>query len=229
MFRLGERRKHHLIEATVRCYCVRHERIPNYPIHSTNDMNDEQSNNLAKREQTLDRDNNIPDCIETTSFVSRQMRLLQPDDRFGSHLWMGLPQVVVHRIDENSPLLPSAPVWFDAGAGPHRYPPHPPNISSYSKANSRCIQDFMYDRDIELVVLVNGTDEGTGAATQARHSFKLCDIAWNYKFADCVHPYSRRQRSGPSSLDPVVSIDFSKFHDIVPAPEDCDACAYVQD
>ena len=91
------------------------------------------------------------------------------------------------------------------------------------------IQHFLMDRDIELVVLVEGTDEGTGAATQARHSYKLCDIAWNHRFADCVHPYSQRQRSGPSSLDPVLSIDFGKFHDILSAPEDCEACAYVPD
>jgi hypothetical protein len=88
------------------------------------------------------------------------------------------------------------------------------------------------DRDAEIVVLVEGTDEGTGAAIQARHSYKVDDIAWNYTFADCVFPYRSRQRysRGRSSHDdPAVSIDFSKFHDITPAPLDCDACAYVPD
>ncbi|VEU43217.1 unnamed protein product [Pseudo-nitzschia multistriata] len=220
MFRLGERRKHHLIEATVRCYCIRHERIPQHP------------------------GGDAPFRIETTSFVSRQMRLLQPDDRFGSHLWMGLPQVVVHRIDETSPLCPSAPLWFDVLSESHRYPPpggggtggtgssnngersFPPS-PDYLKANEGCIKEFLYDRDVEVVVLVDGTDEGTGAATQARHSYKLCDMTWNHRFAECVHPYSRRQRSGPSNLDPVVSIDFSAFHDTTEVPLDCEECAYV--
>ncbi len=234
MFRLGERRKYHLLEASVRCYCVKHERIPNYHPHTTRDIETHLNNNNG---------NNKADFsvhMETTPFVSRQMRLVQPDDRFGSHLWMGLPQVVVHRIDEKSPLMPSKPLWFDASGNAHRYPPTSPggvdllqtsnsnsNNNGASSNNLASLQNFLLDRDVELVVLVEGTDEGTGACTQARHSYKLCDIAWNHKFQDCVHPYSRRQRSGPSSLDPVLSIDFGKFHDICPAPEDCEACAYV--
>ncbi len=224
MFRLGERRKYHLIEASVRCYCVKHERIPNYHPHTTKDIEAHLDNNSsAKADFSVH--------VETAPFVSRQMRLVQPDDRFGSHLWMGLPQMVVHRIDEKSPLMPSAPLWFDAGGNPHRYPPSSGQLDLLQNTNENSklasLQNFLLDRDVELVVLVEGTDEGTGAATQARHSYKLCDIAWNHRFADCVHPYSRRQRSGPSSLDPVLSIDFGKFHDILPAPEDCEACAYV--
>ena len=260
MFRLGEQRKYHLIEATVRCYCIRHERLPNYyrsrrrdPTVTTDDIEASASATMIDGGQNQD----IGVRIETTPFVSRQMRLVQPDDRFGSHLWMGLPQVVVHRIDEKSPLMPSSPLWFDARGNAHSYPPQSEEeqsqrspVSSSEKAdlihdsssNSSgtktmkfshhhlvSLQEFLRDRDVELVVLVEGTDEGTGAATQARHSYKLCDIAWNHRFDDCVHPYSRRERSGPSTLDPVVSIDFAKFHDIVPAPLDCEACAYVPD
>ena len=241
MFRLGERRKYHLIDATVRVYCVRHERIPNYHPYTTKDIEAHLTSNGADGEMT-----DLRVHVETTAFVSREMRLVQPDDRFGSHLWMGLPQVVVHRIDEHSPLLPSAPLWFDAGGNAHPYPPTSESeaipsssevdlLGGGSATNSNIasklenIRHFLMDRDIELVVLVEGTDEGTGAATQARHSYKLCDIAWNHRFADCVLPYSQRQRSGPSSLDPVLSIDFGKFHDILPAPENCEACAYVPD
>ena len=240
MFRLGERRKYHLIEASVRVYCVRHERIPNYHPYTTKDIEAHLASNGGESEMTDFRVH-----VETTPFVSQEIRLAQPDDRFGSHLWMGLPQVVVHRIDEKSPLLPAAPLWFDAGGSAHRYPPPSSSESmspsaevdvlgsgggsTDSSSKLECIQHFLMDRDVELVVLVEGTDEGTGATTQARHSYKLCDIAWNHRFADCVHPYSQRQRSGPSSLDPVLSIDFGKFHDILSAPEDCEACAYVPD
>jgi Inward rectifier potassium channel C-terminal domain len=232
MFRLGERRKYNLIDATVRCYCVRHERIP-------------------VSSQPLSKSSNSRVRIETTYFVSRHMRLVQPDTKFGSHVWMGLPQVVVHRIDPDSPLLPSA-LWFDADGMPHQYPP--PGVYSQlskavtssdslgdvaedpllaavhsSEADLGAIHAFLNDRDAELVVLVEGTDEGTGQNVQARHSYKTCDIAWNHTFVDCVYPYNRRQRRGPSSLDPVVTADFSKFHDLVPAPLDCDACAHVPD
>jgi len=260
MFRLGERRKYQLLEATVRCYCIRHERIPNYYPHSAEEVAAHLSGTTTTTDASEDGSNDQHQTprdfrvhVETTSFASRQMRLIQPDDRFGSHLWMGLPQVVVHRIDEKSPLLPSAPLWFDAGGNAHRYPPpepteslpssqdvdllsnsgggssssHRTNSSNNNNKNLASIQTFLMDRDVEIVVLVEGTDEGTGASTQARHSYKLSDIAWNHRFSDCVHPYSRRQRSGPSSLDPVLSIDFARFHDILPAPEDCEACAYV--
>jgi potassium inwardly-rectifying channel subfamily J len=251
MFRLGERRKYHLIDATVRCYCIKHERIPNYHPHSTTDIEAHLSSAIDGGEENNNLQNDFTVRVETTSFVSKQMRLVSPDDRFGSHLWMGLPQVVVHRIDEKSPMMPCAPLWFDAGGNAHRYPqssetslPSSQDVdllvdngsgsnsssqNSNTNDNLECIQTFLMDRDIELVVLVEGTDEGTGASTQARHSYKLCDIAWNQRFADCVHPYNRRERSGPSSLDPVVSIDFAKFHDILPAPLDCEACAYVSD
>jgi potassium inwardly-rectifying channel subfamily J len=265
MFRLGERRKYQLLEATVRCYCIRHERIPNYYPHSAKEVAAHLSGTTTTTDASEDGGNDQHQTprdfrvhVETTSFASRQMRLIQPDDRFGSHLWMGLPQVVVHRIDEKSPLLPSAPLWFDAGGNAHRYPPpesteslpssqdvdllsnsggasgsggsSPPNQRTNNNSNNKnlaSIQTFLMDRDVEIVVLVEGTDEGTGASTQARHSYKLSDIAWNHRFADCVQPYSRRQRSGPSNLDPVLSIDFARFHDILPAPVDCEACAYV--
>mmetsp|Transcript_22625 Transcript_22625/g.62980 ORF Transcript_22625/g.62980 Transcript_22625/m.62980 type:complete len:360 (-) Transcript_22625:1420-2499(-) len=274
MFRLGERRKHHLIEATVRCYCIKHERIPTYPSqqrnnpnhNNNNNNNNNHSNGNSNHNNDDDGDDDVPVSVETTSFVSRQMRLVQPDDRFGSHLWMGLPQVVVHRLDKNSPLLPSSPIWYDVGGLPHRYSydndnePTPPSSSSrlprgsgdpdsnsnsnfsnsnFSNSNSnfygpsshtgrdRAIRDFWYDRDVEVVVLVDGTDEGTGAATQARHSYKLSDVCWDSKFAECVHPYRRRQRSGPPSLDPVVSIDFSRFHDVVPAAPNSASSPYV--
>ncbi|KAG7354702.1 K+ channel inward rectifier domain containing protein [Nitzschia inconspicua] len=236
MFRLGERRKYNLIDATVRCYCVRHERIPLSHVSSRTTTASEGRSNSRVR-------------VETTYFISRYMRLGQPDTPFGSQVWMGLPQVMVHRIDQDSPLLPP-PLWYDAEGMPHKYPPSYPTYDKSSassvassdvledpllaavhssEADFGAIRDFLNDRDAELVILVEGTDEGTGQHVQARHSYKTCDIAWNHTFADCVYPYNRRQRRGPSSLDPVVTADFSKFHDLLPAPLDCDACAYVPD
>jgi hypothetical protein len=158
---------------------------------------------------------------------------------------MGLPQIVVHRIDRESPLLPTS-VWYDAEGGENHYPPHmgsgnnnddttksetPDDPLAMTVRNNEAdfgaIHDFLQDRDAELVVLVEGTDEGTGQYVQARHSYKTSDIAWNKAFAECVYPYNRRQRRGPSSLDPVVTMDFSKFHDLVAAPLDCDSCPHI--
>ena len=66
MFRLGERRNYHLIEATIRCYCIRHVRIPNYPSHSSmtdietqlsSTIVDDQNNNDEARYQANSHDN----------------------------------------------------------------------------------------------------------------------------------------------------------------------------
>jgi potassium inwardly-rectifying channel subfamily J len=259
MFRLGERRKYQLIDATVRCYCIRHERLPVHqqPTTTSNSNRNNKKQDLDNTSKTTNNshnNNNTRTRIETTYFVSRQMRLLQPDDWYGSHVWMGLPQVVVHRIDQQSPLRPTS-VWYDAEGVENYYPPvlngsgdktmtttsstttgsddplaaaaPTVDVRNYNEADFGAIHDFLHDRDAELVVLVEGTDEGTGQYVQARHSYKTADISWNYTFADCVYPYNRRQRRGPSSLDPVVTMDFSKFHDLVPAPLDCDACAHI--
>lgn len=206
MFRIGELRRYHLIEATVRCYCVRHERLPT-------------------GETTLSRP-----TIETTHFVSRQVKLLHPDENYGSHLWMGLPQVIVHRMDTQSPIVPSSPSWFDAQGVEHVSP----QISTYDEnceeaiacsADNSTLEDlvqFMLDRDMEIVVLVQGVDEATGAITQARHSYKACDLAWNHAFVSCTHPGVSRQQNSSA-----VQVDFSLFHDVVPAPADIEACPYI--
>jgi hypothetical protein len=220
MFRMGELRKYHLIGSTIRCHCVRHERI------------------------ATTRSNEEPEAIslETTYFLSRQMKLVHPDQSCGSHVWMGLPQVIVHRMDDESPLTPPSR-WYDAFGSLHAYPDSssidgtserdplaPPTDNTMGDLNS--IEDFLIDRDAEIVVLVEGTDEGTGASAQARHSYKVSDLAWNHTFAPCVFPYGEStphldHRPTRRRGLPVCSIDFSRFHEIVPTPEDCEACAYV--
>jgi hypothetical protein len=243
MFRIGELRRYHLIAATVRCYCVRHERLP--IVVAAPSL-------LEGSAADPNGNGNDPSTtiIETTHFISRQVQLLHPDENYGSQIWMGLPQVVVHRMDEASPLIPSPPKWYDAEGVAHGHPKRsknekdpsqddplltspPPNKDRYHLTYSDMddIDSFLMDRDAEIVVLVEGTDEGTGAATQARHSYKATDLAWNHTFVPCIHPYSNNNRRGRGrsngNNNPVCTIDFSKFHDIVPAPTDCEACAYV--
>lgn len=221
MFRVGELRRYFLISAAIRCYCVRHIRIP-------------------KRKSGFKRDDETGVPLETTHYVSRQMKLLNPNENGGSDIWMGLPQVIVHRMDEESPLVPNG-IWYDVNG----YPQTPSHISQIAiqsnmedplSSNSALndlddIAAFLLDRDVEIVVLVEGIDEGTGAATQARHSYKVTDLAWNHKFLPCVFPYTddgnQQQANNRSGRHPVCSIDFSRFHDIAPAPDDCEACPYV--
>ena len=219
MFRIGELRKYHLIGATVRCYCVRHERIATTP--------------------------NIDDpdalSVETIYFLSRQLKLVHPDQSCGSTVWMGLPQVIVHRMDEESPLVPTTR-WYDAFGSLHSFPgsspfEEPSGIDPLAPTGEKkmgdlkSIEDFLTDRDAEIIVLVEGTDLGTGASAQARHSYKVTDLAWNHTFGPCVFPYcdssAHRPHTTRSHSHPVCSIDFSKFHEIVPSPEDCEACPYI--
>jgi hypothetical protein len=217
MFRIGEMRSYHLMEATVRCYCIRHERLAAG----------------ASR-----RDNDSVQSVETTYFVSRQVKLLHPDEAYGSRIWMGLPQVVIHRMDASSPLVPPSPVWYDEDGAAHSYakPREEPQTSRSSPGpqddeyitDLAEIEKFLLDREAEVLVLVEGTDEGTGSATQARHSYKAADLAWNHTFVPCVFPYqNRNRRRRQSNLDPVCSVDFMRFHDSVEVPPNSEACAYI--
>ena len=219
MFRVGELRRHHLIEASIRAYCLRHERLPLDGFHS----------NGESLERACD--------IETTHFIARHMELAHPDETLGSHILMSLPQVIVHRLDEKSPLIPPQPVWYDAGGHSHRSRDKSNNSFSYEN-----LENFLFDRDAEIIVLLEGTDELTGSALQARHSYRADDIAWDYKLAPCVFPVNSQaaqedERSrwawlGQGNCEaragkPACIVDFANFHDIVRVAPNCDACAFV--
>ncbi|GAB5359980.1 hypothetical protein AAMO2058_000588300 [Amorphochlora amoebiformis] len=80
IFQVCEMRHHTLVEGHVRCYCVR--RFPN-------------------------QDSQLRDDGYIHAHLQQQaMRLQIPDDELGGFLFMGLPSLVVHRIDAWSPLAP---------------------------------------------------------------------------------------------------------------------------
>jgi hypothetical protein len=101
---------------------------------------------------------------------------------------------------------------------------------------------FLHDRQAELVVLVEGTDELTGASIQARMSYTVHDLAWNHALQPCIFPYQEnrfdrvrqqqhfftttwcRKRTPPTCV-----VDFNAFHDLVPVPENVDASPYIYD
>jgi hypothetical protein len=66
------------------------------------------------------------------------------------------------------------------------------------------IKKFLADRNVEVIVLIEGQDSATGGVVQARHSYKLEDLVWNTSFIPCVLQ---------DELDGTPVIDFSLFHE----------------
>lgn len=96
MFQVCELRKRQLVEATVRLYTARYESLP---LGSSNPS-----------------DSHGPIVCQTYA-----MRLTHPNDELGSKLLLSTPQIIVHEIDDFSPLLP-----------PVGWTPHPPQHSDYN-------------------------------------------------------------------------------------------------
>ncbi|PSC69266.1 G -activated inward rectifier potassium channel 4-like [Micractinium conductrix] len=88
----------------------------------------------------------------------------------GGFLWLGVPSVIEHNIDERSPL------WGMA-------------------------VEEIQGADMEIIVLLGGTDETTARAMEARHSYVPADIRWEQHFEPCI----RRGRSGK------LGVDFARF------------------
>lgn len=206
MFRIGELRRHQLIDASAHAYCLRHMRYP--------------SGRTMKIEGV-----EVPE-IQTTHFITRPMQLLQK-----SHLLMSLPQVIVHRLDEKSPLLPPN-LWYDETGYAHGS--NNDGDRTNGRADSDEVYDFLRDRGAEIVVMIEGTDELTGHPLQAKHSYSAEDTAWDHTFASCIRPWNGEERQegwfGSNCQrrrdDPVCMVDFAKFHNIEAAAP-CDFDPYV--
>lgn len=233
MFQLCELRKHQLVEAHVRVYCVRHERE-----HKVDDDIE------MRKEGSLSafNDDDDEEGTDTCYFQTHAVRLQHPDDALGGFLLMALPNVVVHRLDKYSPLVPPAN-WTDASGQAHSW-----NGSDFSCSTSdfpallkrECdeteenvfvgkdqfaqqqeeITKFMRDRESELIVLIEGVDEITGSSIQCRHSYRYDDIIWNHTFAPCVSPKKRQVENNGSraSLVDGCTLDLSQFHELIPSP-----------
>ncbi|KAF0717163.1 hypothetical protein AaE_010917, partial [Aphanomyces astaci] len=126
-------------------------------------------------------------------FQTLPMRIQSPDDNLGAFVLLALPQLIVHRIDPSSPLFPP-----------------PASSSSSTSSVTQCeIAHHVAQSDLELVVVLEGTDATSGNTMQARYSYTADDIKWHHTFAPCV------------SRDPVTHgavVDFDLFHTLVPAP-----------
>lgn len=195
MFQVVELRKHQLNEAHVRLYCVRKD-----PDTSSSRLHPGSSSPSACHFQTC------------------SMRLKHPDDETGSMLLLCLPQVVIHRVDASSPLMPP-PQWVRAECEgkEHEYTSSSERWSederfeTPAQAHERLvIQKYMLDRSIEVIAVVEGVDAATGGVVQARHSYTSAEIKWNCALVPCV-------LTDPEGF---AMIDFSLFHHLEPASID---------
>ena len=258
VFQVCELRRHHLLDAKIRVFAVRHER----------------------------------DEHGAAYYQAHRMQLRRPRDDTGGLLLMALPQLVVHKLDAASPLVP-AETWISArgprswrglspsviasptfGEGakprfergdsfrtnaaaipsPHKVDKPPPRqrihrrrpsvesrmfapfthtashvSDDFHESNSEeepntppprqahfargstasedaefraALDAFFFDRDVEIVAIVEGCDEITSRLVQARHSYAIENFAWWHNFAPCVF-----RQPGGSCL-----VDFSEFH-----------------
>jgi len=199
MLRVAELRKRHVIGAKVRLYCVMHERCPvSVP------GGDEEGVEL-----------------ETAYFVSHPLSLLNgpssseinneeganPNFTYEQNILMGLPHVVVHRLDSFSPMLPPRPRWYNERGTSHslgvsisttssegdRQTCANADVVAQGITSNKDIADFFHDRQAEIIALLEGTCEVTGMALQARQSYRLEDISFHHTFAPCVFPVGPKQ------------------------------------
>lgn len=66
--------------------------------------------------------------------------------------------------------------------------------------------ELLTEQEIEIVVTMTGLDETVSQTVHARHSFIACEILWDMRFVDVLSG----RGDGP------MSIDYSRFHDVVP-------------
>ena len=129
------------------------------------------------------------------------------------------------------------------------------NNTNTNQPSQEEITHFLQDRQAEIICFLEGTCENTGMALQARHSYRMEDIAFHQTFAPCVfpasvtatsypmggkrtwrHPFARNKakveqeptisQSG-SKGNTALEIDFTQFHDLLPAPYDSMSCPYI--
>jgi hypothetical protein len=200
MFRVVELRRHQLHGASIEAFVIRHERhaVPSTPWSvsgSASPLSDHEPPRISEAEPLTNDPLAAPSpavapshSVETIHYVTRRMSLCTGSDAPDAplSLLMSLPQVLVHRLDCASPLLPPSPLWYDVHGHAHSAPATGDGIPEQPSLQE--IKEFLIDREAEIVVILEGTDELTGVASQSRHSYAACDICWDHAFVPCVHP-----------------------------------------
>ena len=141
----------------------------------------------------------------------------------------------------------------DRQSGPQTSSLQPSRDSNMDQPTQEEVTHFLQDRQAEIIIFLEGTCEVTGMALQARHSYRTEDIAFHQTFAPCVFPagadassrkkwwkpFSRSKAKADQDLkqgkgevynfnnNSALEIDFSQFHDMVPAAYDSMSCPYI--
>lgn len=154
------------------------------------------------------------------AFQLRTMRLQHPDDELGGTLLLALPQLIVHRIDQWSPLCPQEHRTCDGStpANAFHFPDVPqraadsengnrdpgPVDSTPEKASIARVAKHLAEAKCEILCFVEGVDPTTSGTLQARHSYACDDIVFNATFKRCVQ----------GSLDGTCEINFDHYHEL---------------
>lgn len=285
MMQTCELRKHQLVEAHVRMYTLKKETDLYIREHIVN-----ASSNRPAMAHSEGNSNQIQQFLQgVTYFQTCPMRISQPSDDRGAMLLLCLPQVIVHELNESSPLMPprkwksnrtgeiydssnddrsyrSKPV-VSLKSNPYATPPRSNKIKTTTAVNTieepterlkasnssqfdttemnmqtsyqkgeialsvkteeskpyasgdyikvdmessderveHNIKKYMEDRNVEIIVIIEGSDPATGGAVQCRHSYIPSEIQWHKTFAPCVFE---------DDLDGSAIIDFNLFHQL---------------
>ncbi|KAI9911441.1 hypothetical protein PsorP6_009765 [Peronosclerospora sorghi] len=176
-----------------------------------------------------EREENAPAFL----FQCQQMRIQQPDDDCGAMLLMIVPQIIVHRIDQWSPLFPPACRPRDGAHDPKTWAAYPnPTQRQVDMENGNRdgrvptdargfdlaptkeqIRNHVHASKLEVLVILEGIDSSTSNTMQARYSYTEDDMAWDATFEQCVV----HTRTG-------LCLDFDRFHLLKPAPLDAPDC-----
>jgi hypothetical protein len=78
------------------------------------------------------------------------------------------------------------------------------NDSKVNDIEKNMIISYMRDRNVEIIILVEGQDALTGGIVQARHSYTIDEICWDAEFVQCVY----------EAPDGSPLIDYNKFHNM---------------
>lgn len=79
------------------------------------------------------------------------------------------------------------------------------------------VEQFLQNRYMEVVVVLEGIEQTTSCTVQARHSYVFPEeVAWNMDFAGCVHHGTSTQP---------CTVDLDRFHEVVPVKVESPAIA----
>ncbi|OQR90173.1 inward rectifier K channel (IRK-C) family protein [Achlya hypogyna] len=183
------------------------------------------------------------DGTEEALFQTHHMRLQQPDDDIGAYLLMALPQLVVHRIDQWSPLFPREclPKSYYASTCPgfpgdvnfdpnQRAIDHENGNRDYEKGadeptkpTDAQIRRHLEQSELEVLVILEGEDSTTSNTMQVRRLLSprpIVSVQARYSYTlhdlqwNCVFDKCVFRNAANG-----VTIDFDRFHRVRPESE----------